>query len=354
MKIELITKYYQNDPQFRSHPLGSSTIGLIGCLLCDVTNVLNLYGHTINPAQLADLLRDNQGLSGNFFKWDAIPRLFSDVKLGGVVGGIVNALTKTQMDAIRSKIDNGWPVLLQIDTIPATSDLDEHWVEAIDYDGDDFIIFDPWDGAIKRITSWGVTPQKLIYAYAWYEGNKTVVSKMISIATTLYELLVKKATQWDKTALKYVPNKDSKDTLFEEVQSVVAGYLSLATTAQTNETEVRKLLAISLTEVENQKDKVANITKDCQKTIQLKQGEIDALIASGKNVEKLKEQYEGTIVNLQSELRESQKQGGIKDIQITTLKSENESLLKNQSKTYKVGQLLSMIWEKIKNLDIKL
>lgn len=354
MKINLLTKYFQNDPQFSSHQLGSSTIGLIGCLLCDITNILNLFGHNINPNELADWLRDNQGLSGNFFKWDAIPRLYSDIKLGGVIAGLTDPLTKSQMDAIRNKVDKGWPVLLQIDTIPSTSDLDEHWVDVVDYDGDDFIVFDPWDGATKRITSWGVAPQNLIYAYAWYEGKQTVVETLISIATNLYELLVKKSTQWDKTASKYVPSKDPKDTLFEDVQSVVAGYLSLATTAQTNEGEARKLLALALTEVENQKDKVANIQSDCQKTIQLKQAEIDTLTESGKTTDKLKGQYESTIVNLQGELRESQKQVGLKELQITSLESENNTLLKNQSKTYKVGQLLSMIWEKVKTLDIKL
>jgi len=172
MTIQLPKKYSQNDPSWKNKTLGTKgTIGAYGCLITDVAMMLCLYGHDETPATLNDKLKANGGYAnGNLFVWGAINNMYKDVAYGGQVQTF-DPLTKSQMDFIKGKIDKGYPVILLIDTIPSTSQLDEHWILAIDYEGDDFMVQDPWDGATKRITSWGIRPQDLIYAYAYYTGK---------------------------------------------------------------------------------------------------------------------------------------------------------------------------------------
>lgn len=175
MKVNLPKLYTQVGNQT---PIGNSTIDKIGCLTVDASVAATYFGHAIDPSTLAKSvtyaynLPNNQG-SRTLWIWSELSRLFPDI----VYKGIVNTpqeLTKAQMDSIRSIIDNGFPVFLQIDVVPSTNQLDEHWVLAVDYDGDDFKVFDPLTGTIHRITDWGIKPQLLIWAYAWYSGKLPV------------------------------------------------------------------------------------------------------------------------------------------------------------------------------------
>lgn len=212
MKVQLPKTYSQNDPQWKNKSLGTSgTIGDFGCLLTDVTMTVCYFGHNETPVTLNDKLNRVGGFaSGNLFVWGALSALYSDIVYQGQTQ-TPDPLTQGQMDDIRHIIDQKFPVFLQIDTVPATSGLDEHWILAIDYDGDDFIVQDPWDGATKRITSWGVKPQELIYAYAHYSGTPVAASttpsqpgnttgNSISIDKATFERLVNKSSQWDVIA----------------------------------------------------------------------------------------------------------------------------------------------------------
>jgi hypothetical protein len=172
MKINLPKIYSQNDERWKNKTLGTKgTIGAYGCLLTDIAMLCVYFGHDETPDTLNEKLKANGGYQdGNLYVWGALTKIYPDITYQGQVL-TPDPLTKTQMDFIRSRIDEGYPVVLQIDAIPSTAQLDEHWVLAVDYDGDDFILADPWDGAVKRITSWGVEPKKIIYAYAWYKGT---------------------------------------------------------------------------------------------------------------------------------------------------------------------------------------
>jgi len=192
--------------------------------------------------------------------------------------------------------------------------------------------------------------------YRVWSYDKTLAREgaEICLPVETNDLNVKKATQWDATVGKYLPSKDPKDALFADLQAVVAGYLSIATTAQNERDEANKQLALARTEIENQKDKVANIQADCQKTYNLLLADYNTLKATAVTVEKLRGQYEGTITTLQGELREAQKATGQAELIITEQKAKIEALEKATIKSYKVGELLQMIWVKVRNLDIKL
>lgn len=175
MKLILPKKYSQNNPLWKNKALGTQgTIGQYGCLISCVAMVSTYFGHDENPDKINTYLTHNNGyVNGNLYIWNAVAKKYPDMVYQGIVR-TPDTLTKTQMDAIRSIIDQGFPLFLKIDVIPSTSKLDEHWVLGTDYDGDDIIIQDPWDGAEKRITSWGVAPQKIIYGYGYYSGHLPV------------------------------------------------------------------------------------------------------------------------------------------------------------------------------------
>lgn len=203
MKIQLPKTYSQNDPLWKNKILGTAgTIGQYGCLIACAAMMSTYFGHEETPDSLNEFLKNHAGYSqGNLYVWTAITNRYADIVFQGLIK-TPDALTKAQMDAIRMIIDQKYPVFLKIDVVPTTSKLDEHWVLAVDYDGDDFIIQDPWDGSQKRITSWGVQPQKLIYGYGYYSGSPISSARESVVNTEVYETLSVKANNWDKLIRK--------------------------------------------------------------------------------------------------------------------------------------------------------
>lgn len=348
MKINLPITFSQNDPLWKGTTLGTKgTIGAYGCLMTDAAMVACYFGSNETPLTLNQKLLNNGGyLNGNLFVWTAFATIFG-LKYSTQFSNS-NNLTKTNMDQIRGAIDKGFPVFLQIDTIPSTSDLDEHWILAIDYDGDDFIIQDPWDGATKRITSWGVIPQKLIYAWCWYEGNITAnastggcLLENTADNQKTFQKLVHNSDQWDKTVTDLKPGSEPKSTQFEDIQAVVSGIKSRSTDLEKQLTESVVNLEKANAEILNQKDKVANVEDKCQTDLQLKEAEISALIEKGRVDAKTMESYQGTIGDLQGKLKEAQKAGGAKDLTITEYKTKLSACEK--------GVKTSSLWTAIMN-----
>ena len=317
MKINLPKIFSQNDPLWKGDRLGSSgTIGGVGCLMTDVAMLLNWYGHNVTPKTLNQSIIDNKGYSGNLFIWQIIPVLFSDVTWGGMVSGVVNPLTKTQMDYIKARIDEGYPVILQIDTIPSTSKLDEHWVLAVDYDGDDFIVADPWDGVTKRITSWGVKPQELIYSYAWYKGKPaTSVKPTITIPVEERDWLIGAATVRKQTA-EYLEITNPDNASFESIQRVVAGIKSSVTDYQTkwkNEEVERK----------NREEQVGRLKEQLTKEEGLRVGLNEALNKATSSIPTITKVYEDRLRVMQGQIDNMGKEKGELNNQLKDCKLNN-------------------------------
>jgi len=139
--------YNQRDIRWAAHPLGTkSTIGANGCLMTCASMVCNHFGHASNPLQLNDWLTANNGyLDGNLFLWDAIERLYPDMKFDG----FVYSPTAQQIKAV---ILAGVLPIMYVDFDDSTPLIEMHWVLGIGVTTSDVIIADPWTGTMGRLS----------------------------------------------------------------------------------------------------------------------------------------------------------------------------------------------------------
>jgi hypothetical protein len=82
-------------------------------------------------------------------------------------------------------------------------------------------------------------------------SDKTPAAQ-VAVDADVFPKLVHNSTEWEKTATKYVPGKDPKDTQFEEVDRVVAGYKSRST-------DLEKQVTYERTEKENREEQVGRL-----------------------------------------------------------------------------------------------
>jgi len=139
--------YNQRDIRWASHPLGTkSTIGAHGCLMTCASMVCNFFGHASNPLQLNDWLTNNNGyLDGNLFLWDAIERLYPDMKFDGFI-------SNPSTSQIRAAILAGILPIMYVDFDDSTPLIEMHWVLGIGVMDGDVLIADPWTGTIGKLS----------------------------------------------------------------------------------------------------------------------------------------------------------------------------------------------------------
>jgi hypothetical protein len=350
MKINLPILFNQMDSRWANKPLGFNTdltfnFYNYACLLCCHAAVSRYFGKNTNPDQLnSAYVALGEGVvykaGGGEYVNGGLTKIYKDIK--ETVTMTPSLLTDAQVGEIKNSIDSGMPVVCQIDYNPQTVKADSHFVTLVDYnpnDENDFTIYDPLGGTIKSLKSYlgwfKPSMRNTIEQYKIYTGPKPIENDMMLVPKAIYPDLVHGSTEWDKTVAAYLPeNTNPKATQFEDMQRVISGYKSTATTQENRANDLQKQLDLANTEILNQQDKLANITEDCQIQLKLKQTEITTLKNNAANIDKIKGQYEGTISDLQGKLRDAQIAGGKKDLQIADLQSQ----LNNCQKGIKVTQ----------------
>ena len=365
MKINLPVLFDQGDPRWATKLLGFNTNSVYNfknyaCLLCCQAATARYYGKSVDPISLNDKLKalgPGAGFvagSGNYV-WNAITKIFSDIK-----EKLVNTpmpLTDAQLGEIRSAIDDGYPVMIQIDYNPKTVANDMHFVLVVDYntsDENDLTIYDPIGGVYKSLKAYlgwfRPNARKTIEKYIVLKGPVPAqAGNTVAVDAKVFPNLVHNSGEYDKTVAEYLPGNDPTKTNFVDIQRVVNGYKSDASKAKSSLVETQAELAKAQIEVTNQKEKVANIEAQCQRQLELKNAEITALKQAQPNIDKLKAEYTGTINALETDLREAQKQGGIKDVKITELQSKLKSCEAGEetlTALQKIIEYIKSIWQK--------
>lgn len=334
-KINLPIIYSQNDPRWADNTIGNSTLKFsrYACLICCEAMCAKYYGFDENPATINEKLTAKGGFTadGRYY-WTTITKLFS--KITEKVTDTPLPLSDDQMALIKNNIDAGQPVICQIDYNPKDVDPDMHFVVFVGYnpaDEDDFTILDPIDGKEKSLKSYmgwfKPNARKAIDRIVVMNGPKPQVApSQIIVDKKEYDGFMYQIEQWIKL-VGYIlgPESDPKHTTYEDCQRVIAGIKSTQTDLKTRLDAALSDLAIANTEVINQKDKVANTESECQRSLKTQKAEYEGKIAAMPNVSKLEGQYKGTIDDLEGKLRESQKQGGLKDLEITKLTQQIEN-----------------------------
>lgn len=168
-----------------------------------------------------------------------------------------------------------------------------------------------------------------------------------------YGNMVKKSTQWDETVKEYLPGRKPEDVLFDDLRRVVSGYKGRITALEGDRDNLQVELNKARTEVQNQKDKLANVMAECQKTNELLLTELKAKNETIKSFEATKGSYTATIEEQRESIRACQKAGGEKDVEITGLKTKLEQCQQSHnSESDVVGamekliQWIKQIWNK--------
>ena len=155
MKLKAPAIYSQRDPQWASKILGYNTdpkynIGMYGCLI----TCLGMYvGET--PDAVNNTLIQSGGFdagSGNFI-WSKSSLLNLNQQVLSYRWG--DLVTDAGIQQAQSLLDQGYPLLCEIDFNPATTGEEMHYVLCIGYDGEVFYIADPWTGQITTFDPYG-------------------------------------------------------------------------------------------------------------------------------------------------------------------------------------------------------
>jgi len=330
------------------------TIGNFGCKLTCFAMYAKALGKNETPLTLNDKFRTTGQFTGggNLNDDNCFHVVFGDVNMKYASPKYDDLVPDSLLTKMKQLLDGGFVLFAEIDFNPSTVVEDMHFVLINGYDDQNWYVVDPWTGTQITLGVYGDVKRVLYRVWA-YDLPLQKEAQEICIDGKLYEHLVNGASV-RKDVATYLEISDPDNTPFDKIQSVIVGYKSLVTDSQNKANEANTKLAIANTEIVNLKDKIANMTSECQKSYSLLEAEYKALIEKSKTDEKLKGEYQGMIDEYAGKVRELEKAGGQKDLQITALTSKVEVLTKNQAKSYKLGELLGLIWEKIKVFDIKL
>lgn len=365
MRVNLPLLFSQSDSRWASEILGFNTNSAynfknFACLITDLAMICQYFGFQEDPLTINSKLKKlgaGKGFvagSGNYI-YGAITNLHKEIV--EVVTKTPDPLTDPQLNKIKDALDRGMPVMVQLDYDPKDADLDSHFVVIVDYnqgDENDFTIADPLGGrlhSLKDYLGWfRPSARKTIEKFIIYEGPKPEdTGETVAVPADLYPKIIHSATEWAKAVTEYLPEKRPEGTFFEDLQRVVNGYKSDASASKARAESAEKELAITNTEVANLNDKIANKEAECQRALSLKDAEIKALKDSAPNIDKLTAEYKGTIDALETQLRESQKQGGLKDKEIAELKAglgDSQEGQDTLNAVKKVVEWIKSIWQK--------
>ena len=168
----------QKDKRWENDGLGFGTgqydtIGWNGCALTSTAMLLSGYGFLVTPQELNNKLKAVNGFAGSGIKWQAVPSVYSQVKLSGNPYGSPGV----SFDQINAALQAGRPVIVRVDTKPSEDPHkpDDHYVLIYSRNGDgDYLMLDPYPSQIS-----GVKPESLMNRYSFERALNQVIERAI-------------------------------------------------------------------------------------------------------------------------------------------------------------------------------
>ena len=161
-----IPPLWQKDPRWKDKKLGNSylTIGSHGCLNTCLSMIAK-----VNPDVFNDRLKSVGGFVGANIYWKMVSVAYPYVEYLRAIDCYFDPVPLDEIDNyLRQKIT----VLVHIDGNPATPQIDQHWIQIVGKDGDDYIANDPLTGmriSFKKVYG---DPARWIFRIRVYKNNR--------------------------------------------------------------------------------------------------------------------------------------------------------------------------------------
>ena len=165
---------------------------------------------------------------------------------------------------------------------------------------------------------------------AYKKSNSPTPQTKISVDSKLWEIMVGQSSKLDEVHDILELPGDPKHTSIDTYKKIINGIKWDAKTVRDTNTRLEQ-------EVENQKERAANKLEDCQKVIELREAEIDALSGSEKTWKKLREDYQTSMIALMKEKREAQKLYGKTKTELKSCQVELKSQGRDTANDLKTG-----------------
>jgi hypothetical protein len=187
-----MTLYSQRDPRWSSIFLGDNTampytIGNYGCLITCLSSYIDK-----EPTQVNELLKNNKAfVSGGLFVWSKSVVLgLNQTYVSPRYEGLMIDQGLARMTEL---LDQGYPLLCEVDFNPNTSGEEMHFVLIVRYEGDSFYAMDPWVGQIINLSVYGGIKRAAIQFRAYDKKLKTtppVTSTPISSGQSMQQIII--------------------------------------------------------------------------------------------------------------------------------------------------------------------
>ena len=152
--LKLPGMFGQRDSRWAGEYLGFNTsspytIGNYGCLITCLGCLINNTRLEVNT-----ILKTNNGfISGGLFVWGkstilGLNQLYVSPSYDGPV-------TEFGLTKAKEYLDQGYPLLLEVDFNPATIGEEMHFVLCLGHEDNQFTIFDPWTNSIRLLDDYG-------------------------------------------------------------------------------------------------------------------------------------------------------------------------------------------------------
>lgn len=197
MKVNMPIIFNQLQESYKNILLGLNTdpkynFYNYGCTLFSMASALRYYGYNETPetlnAKLIELSRQTNHQFGfvkdsGIYIWGSLNKLFPMVSERRVM--TPQALTDAQVNEIRGALDQGYPVLVEVDYNPATLPIEMHFLNIVDYDPADennMTGADPLGGKI--------IPMKAYFSWAKF-GIRKIIEQYVIISGPVHKSVPK-------------------------------------------------------------------------------------------------------------------------------------------------------------------
>lgn len=272
-KLKTPLKQSQRDGRWANVLLGYNTsqpytIGNYGCL---ITCFANYIGKT--PTEVNKILKANQGfVNGGLFVWSKSTAL--GLKEVYCSPRYEDAVSTQGLNKMRQLIDEGRPLITEIDFNPATTQKEMHFILIIGYDNNDvFYALDPWTGEVINLDVYGGV-KRAVYQFRAYDKIlpfDTGEDYFLGIDLNNKESIKVCVATWkDVVDGKYVKKEDYEKAI-KEKETYYQNELSKKDQTINNlNQQINSLNAINTT-LNNEKSILANKEQECLKVIQEKE-----------------------------------------------------------------------------------